>query len=207
MEQYWGARADTIQQDTRCTGRYCRFGSPLEWYARVELAGVVPVAIFLISLMFCSTAFAITLKGNGAITDKQQRELETYIQYFGRASIFVEEYCYFDDGGFPVNKGKCIAHIPESPSYLPGGGGDEYARQFSGTPLGQEEADPETEILYLYSFPEVWLACNNRRAYGCTFTERWPEYVTILLTTYDKRLGNITLRHEIEYHAKRNIKH
>lgn len=147
---------------------------------------------------------SLTLNGNGAITQKQQRELDYYVNYFGRASIFVREYCYFDEEGNAINRGKCIAEVPDSPSYA---AGSDYARQYRGTPLGKAVADPEKKIHYLFSFPEVWLACNNRRAFGCTLTDDWPQKVIIFLTTYDKKLGNITLNHEIEFHAKRDIKH
>ena len=151
--------------------------------------------------------YAITLSGDSTITSREQQELEQYINYFGRASIFVREYCYFDDNGNPKNSGSCIAEVPRTPGYAASGGESEYRRQFFGTPMGKATADPEMEIVYLHSFPEVWLACNNPRAFGCTLMDNWPEKVTIFLTTYDKKLGDITLKHEIEYHAKRNIKH
>lgn len=162
------------------------------------------LAFSFLIVLWAVPCLAITLNGDGTINTKQQRELDTYINYFGRASIFVREYCYFNEEGNAINKGKCIAEVPDSPSYAAGG---DYARQYRGTPLGKETADPEKAIHYLHSFPEVWLACNNRRAYGCTLTDKWPQSVIIFLTTYDKKLGNITLTHEIEFHAKRNIKH
>ena len=149
--------------------------------------------------------WAITLQGESSISPAEQAELETYINYFGRAGIFVREYCYFDEEGNPKNKGSCKAEIPRSPGYA--AGGSEYARQFRGTPLGRVQANPRMDIIYLHSFPEVWLACNNPRAFGCTLMDDWPEKVTIFLTTYDKKLNDITLTHEIEYHAKRNIRH
>ena len=62
-------------------------------------------------------------------------------------------------------------------------------------------------LVYVHSFPEVWIACNNRRAYGCTYGQKWPKEVTVIVSTYDKKLGDITLTHEIEYHVKRDIKH
>ena len=164
----------------------------------------------LVGLSIPVVCLALTLNGNSAITAKEQRELDQYINYFGRASIFVREYCYFDEHGNAKNQGKCIAEIPRLPGYVASSGSlgeAEYRRQFMGTPLGQAIANPEMDIIYLHSFPEVWLACNNPRAYGCTLMDQWPEKVTIFLTTYDKQLGNITLNHEIEYHAKRNIQH
>jgi hypothetical protein len=165
------------------------------------------LGIGLLVILAACPCMAITLTGSGEINAKQQRELDTYINYFGRASIFVKEYCYFDEDGNPLNRGKCVAEIPDSPDYAAGSNNSDYARQYYGTPLGKPVADPQKEIHYLRTFPEVWLACNNRRAYGCTLVDSWPESVTIFLTTYDKKLGNITLIHEIEFHAKRDIKH
>lgn len=162
--------------------------------------------LLLVSAVIPVICWAVTVGGQSTITVKEQAELEQYINYFGRAGIFVREYCFFDEDGNPKNKGDCKAEIPRSPDYF-GALGDEYGRQFRGTPLGKALASPEIDIIYLHSFPEVWLACNNPRAYGCTLMSQWPEKVTIFLTTYDKKLNNITLNHEIEYHAKRNIKH
>ncbi len=154
--------------------------------------------------------WAITLEGKSTITKAEQAELNQYMNYFGRAGVFVGEYCYFDNEGNAKNKGSCKAEMPSTPSYFVSGSGSgnaEYERQFRGTPLGEAIASPKMHIVYLHSFPEVWLACNNPRAYGCTLMDKWPEEVTIFLTTYDKKLGGITLNHEIEYHAKRNIQH
>ncbi|GIX29716.1 MAG: hypothetical protein KatS3mg124_0188 [Porticoccaceae bacterium] len=150
--------------------------------------------------------YALTLRGRGTITPAEQAELESYIRYFGRASLTVREYCYFDEAGRPKNRGRCVAEVPRSPDYFAPQDA-EYARQYRGEPLGPPVAEPEMEIVYLHSFPEVWLACNHPRAYGCTLMEEWPRRVTIFLTTFDKQLGDITLHHEIEYHARRGIRH
>lgn len=138
--------------------------------------------------------------------------VDTHVAYFGRASLFNREYCYFDDNGKAKNKGSCHAEMPRMPS-LGGGssiGGmqeEEYARQYYGTPLGKPIASPEMDIIYLHSLPDIWIACNNRRAFGCTLTHDWPRKVTIFVPTFDKAMGGRILNHEIEYHARRDIKH
>ncbi len=151
---------------------------------------------------------ALNLEGDGTITPQEQQALEVFINYFGRASIFVREYCYFDAEGNPKNKGTCRTEVPRLPAHSSFGGREaEYARQFYGRPMGEVVADPRMELIYLRSFPDVWMACNNPKAFGCTYTREWPDKVTVFVTTYDKKLGDITLTHEIEYHVKRDIKH
>jgi hypothetical protein len=155
-------------------------------------------------------AYAMSLSGNGSITAREQQALEYYISYFGRASVFVREYCIFDDEGNAKNNGSCKTEVPRLPSHSTfglGGSEAEYARQFHGMAMGDVLADPKMNLVYVHSFPEVWITCNNRRAFGCTYTNKWPEEVTVIVSTYDKKLGDIALHHEIEYHVKRDIKH
>lgn len=167
--------------------------------------------LVLVAVLICpALSHAINLKGNGTITEKEQQALEYYIRYFGRAGLFVREYCIFDDDGNPKNTGTCHAEIPRLPVHSTfgiGGGEAEYARQFRGMAMGDVVANPKMNLVYVHAFPEVWIACNNPKAYGCTYTRDWPEKVTVIVTTYDKKLNNITLHHEIEYHVKRDIKH
>ncbi|MDY0070854.1 MAG: hypothetical protein WDA10_11720 [Porticoccaceae bacterium] len=168
----------------------------------------LPLALALLALPALANAHNLT--GNGTITPQEQQALEYYIGYFGRASVFVREYCIFDQEGNPKNNGTCKTEVPRLPGHAVFGSGGkeaEYARQFRGMAMGEVIADPKMNLVYVHSFPEVWIACNNRRAYGCTYTHKWPRQVTVIVSTYDKKLGDITLTHEIEYHVKRDIKH
>lgn len=167
-------------------------------------------ALLLILVGYPLVVYAMTLSGNGTITPAEQRALEFYISYFGRASLLVREYCIFDDEGNPKNNGSCKTEVPRIPGHTTfgiGGPEAEYARQFYGRPMGEVLADPLMNLVYVHSFPEVWITCNNRRAFGCTYTDKWPEEVTVIVSTYDKKVGDIALTHEIEYHVKRDIKH
>lgn len=167
---------------------------------------------FVLLVLVCCPALshAYTLKGNGTITPQEKQALEYYISYFGRAGLLVREYCIFDDEGNAKNTGDCRTEVPRLPEHITFGSGGkqaEYARQFRGQAMGEVIANPKMELVYVHAFPEVWIACNNPKAYGCTYTRDWPEKVTVIVTTYDKKLNNITLHHEIEYHVKRDIKH
>jgi len=164
-------------------------------------------------LMASPSALTLTLDGNSTMTPAEQRAVDAHVNYFGRASLFNREYCYFDDQGRAKNRGKCHVELPRTPQGAAGRSGlasskeNEYERQYRGTPMGKAIADPEIELIYLHTMPDIWIACNNRKAFGCTYTEHWPHKVTIFVPTLDKALGNLILTHEIEYHAKRNIEH
>lgn len=148
------------------------------------------------------------LGGDGTITAKEQRAVDAHVAMFGRASLFTREYCYFDDAGRAKNRGDCHVDMPRMPSLVGTSPREaEYARQYFGTPVGKPVADPEITVVYLHTLPDVWLACNDRKAFGCTYTREWPERVTIFVPTFDRTLDNRILNHEIEYHAKRNIEH
>lgn len=165
-------------------------------------------ATVLLLLVVSLGAFALTLSGRGTITPQEQRAVDAHVELFGRASLFTREYCYFDDSGVAKNRGNCYIEMPRMPSLVGTSPRErEYARQYFGTPIGKAVADPEITIIYLHTLPDVWLACNNRKAFGCTYNEGWPERVTIFVPTLDKTLDNKILNHEIEYHAKRNIEH
>ena len=168
----------------------------------------------LLVIAFSSCAIAMTFQGAGTITPAEQQVVDYYVGYFGRASLFTREYCYFDEEGKAKNRGSCFTEMPRMPSLSAQGRGslgrmqeEEYARQYYGTPLGKPTANPEMEIIYLHTIADIWVACSNRRAFGCTLTEEWPRKVTIFVPTFDRTLGNRILNHEIEYHAKRNIEH
>jgi hypothetical protein len=166
-----------------------------------------------IALMVSPGAMTLTLDGNNTVTAAEQKAIDAHVSYFGRASVFYKEYCYFDDLGRAKNRGKCHVDLPRSPHGaagrpgLGGGSDSEYERQYRGTPIGKAVADPEIELIYLHTMPDIWMACNNRKAFGCTYNEHWPDRVTIFVPTLDKSMGNLILNHEIEYHAKRNIVH
>lgn len=164
--------------------------------------------ITLALLIASGISQAMVLQGNGTITESELRALSAYQKQFGSAGLLVKEYCYFDAAGNPKNRGKCKAVDTRVPNGFSDGNGEkEYARQYNAQALGEPVANPEVETIYLNSFPDLWVACNNTRAMGCTYTEQWPEKVTVFVTTFDKKLGGKVMAHEIEYHALRNISH